>query len=315
MAKGAVHLDSLCKARNVVFDKTGTLTQGKFSIVSIENAGGIREEELLRTAMLAEMESNHPLAKAIVAGGRERGLAVDTTRAEYREIAGKGMEVHAGDQKILAGNRQLLESRGINPSPAGSESHSSVYIACNERYMGRILVGDTIKEGAAEAVKALTSLGIKKTLMFSGDDKQSAKKTAAQLGISEVEAELLPEDKLAKLDTLTKEGTTIFVGDGINDAPVLARSDVGIAMGSGADAAVEAADVIIMTDDPRRVPEAIERARKTRRIVISNVAFSLGAKGLFIGLAVFGMANMWIALIADVGVALAAILNSTKALR
>jgi Cd2+/Zn2+-exporting ATPase len=192
---------------------------------------------------------------------------------------------------------------------------TAVYIAQDGAYYGRILIGDTIKEGAEEAVQRLKNLGIAETVMFTGDAQGPAQTVASQLGIGAVEAELLPEDKLSRVEKLTQTGTTVFVGDGINDAPVLARSDVGIAMGSGADAAVEAADVIIMTDDPRRVPEAIERSRKTRRIVLGNVVFALGAKGVFITLAILGLANMWLALIADVGVALAAILNSTRALR
>ena len=314
MVKGAVHLDTLQRARNVAFDKTGTLTQGNFSVAALETAAGIDAQKLMETAVLAEKESNHPLAAAILEDGRSRGIEA-AEGGSYRETAGKGVELNYGGETILAGNRGLLESHGVPVPAAASENRSAVYVARAGSYYGRILIGDTLKEGACEAVKSLGALGIERTVMFTGDARGAALDTARQLGIDSVEAELLPEDKLASMEKLTRTGTTVFVGDGINDAPVLARSDVGIAMGSGADAAVEAADVIIMTGDPRRVPEAISRARRTRRIILGNVAFALGAKGVFISLAVLGLANMWIALIADVGVAVAAILNSTRALR
>jgi Cd2+/Zn2+-exporting ATPase len=329
MVKGAVHLGVLRKAKYVAFDKTGTLTQGKFAITALEPAEGISGERLLETAVAAERESNHPIAEAIRAEGEARGIAAPPLSGEgagpYREIAGRGLELQYGPAPageggapalILAGNRDLLESRGIPiTGEPGETADTAVYVARDGRYYGRILIGDTLKEGAAEAVRQLRDLGLTGTVMFTGDARAPAQAAASRLGIDTVAAELLPQDKLAEVEKLTRRGTTIFVGDGINDAPVLARSDVGIAMGSGADAAVEAADVIIMTGDPRRVPEAIRRARKIRRIVLGNVALALGAKGIFISLAVLGLANMWIALIADVGVALAAILNSTRALR
>jgi Cd2+/Zn2+-exporting ATPase len=314
MVKGAVHLDTLQRARNVAFDKTGTLTRGDFSVVSVETAGGIDERALMEAAVLAEKESNHPIAAAILKDGRSRGIRAAEGGA-YRETAGRGVELNYGGETILAGNRGLLESQGVAVPLSASADHTAVYVARNGKYYGRIIIGDTLREGAPEAVRNLEALGIEKTVMFTGDARGAALDTARQLGIRSVEAELLPEDKLAAMEKLTRTGTTVFVGDGINDAPVLARSDVGIAMGSGADAAVEAADVIIMTSDPRRVPEAISQARRTRRIITGNVVFALGAKGVFITLAVLGLANMWIALIADVGVAVAAILNSASALR
>jgi Cd2+/Zn2+-exporting ATPase len=329
MVKGAVHLGVLRKAKYVAFDKTGTLTQGKFAITALEPTEGISGDSLLETAVTAERESNHPIAEAIRAEGKARGitapLLAGKNAVSYRETAGRGLELQYGPDRtgdggapalILAGNRAFLESRGIPITGEGGESvDTAVYVARDGRYYGRILIGDTLKEGAAEAVAQLRDLGVTGTVMFTGDARAPAQAAASRLGIATVAAELLPQDKLAEVEKLTRRGTTIFVGDGINDAPVLARSDVGIAMGSGADAAVEAADVIIMTGDPRRVPEAIRRARKIRRIVLGNVALALGAKGIFISLAVLGLANMWIALIADVGVALAAILNSTRALR
>jgi Cd2+/Zn2+-exporting ATPase len=320
MVKGAIHLDTLYKTKYVAFDKTGTLTQGKFSIAALENVPGITEKELLETAVLAEQESNHPIAEALRKGAEDRGIKTSgEAGTSYREIAGRGLELTittGSGETILAGNRTLLESSGVLlPTVTQTGGYTPVYIARNGRYYGRILVGDTLKEGAAEAVEALKAQGIQETVMFTGDERAAAETAAALIGIRSVDAELLPEDKLREVEKLTRRGLTAFVGDGINDAPVLARSDVGIAMGSGADVALDAADVIIMTDDPRRVPEAIQRARKTRHIVMGNVLFALGAKGIFITLAACGLANMWIALIADVGVALAAILNSARALR
>ncbi|GHV71588.1 hypothetical protein AGMMS49928_24060 [Spirochaetia bacterium] len=322
MVKGAAHLDSLGKTRNVAFDKTGTLTRGEFSIAALEPAPGITEKDLLETAILAEAESNHPIAQALRKGGIERGLAAagKSLPENYREIAGQGLEISAGGQNILAGNRKLLESRGV-PLPAATNSTAqiltAVYIARDGFCLGRILIGDSLREGAADAVNELKSLGIKNTVIFTGDTRGAAMEAAGRLGLSgdSVAAELLPQDKLSELEKLTQTGTTVFVGDGINDAPVLARADVGIAMGSGSDAAVEAADIIIMTCDPRRVPESINRARRTRVIIVENVVFALAAKGVFISLAVLGMANMWIAIAADVGVALAAIINATRALK
>jgi len=324
MVKGSVHLDSLYRAKNVAFDKTGTLTKGKFSIAALEPAPGISGQLLLETAALAERESNHPIARAILEYVEivERGIRNAEYKTEafsVREIAGQGLEVLAGGEMILAGTRRFLVSRGVSPNETGAageetEAATPVYIARNARYLGCILVGDTLKEGAVEAVNRLREMGIRNT-MFTGDTRSSALGIASRLGISSVEAELLPEDKLRALEKLTRSGATIFVGDGINDAPVLTRAHVGIAMGSGADVAVEAADVIVMTGDPRRIPEAIERARKIHRIVMGNVVFALTAKGFFIVLAGMGLANMWMALIADVGVALLAILNSARALR
>jgi Cd2+/Zn2+-exporting ATPase len=320
MVKGAVHLDSLYRTKYVAFDKTGTLTKGDFSVVALEPAPEIEEKDLLETALWIESESNHPIARAIKSYSESRHTATVDSGVSVlrREIAGQGLELAAGEDNFLAGSRRLLESRGVTvPQTSSSveDVYTTVYTARNGQYLGRILIGDTLKEGAAQAVRELKNMGIRNTVMLTGDNRGAALETAAKLGIVSVEAELLPEDKLAQVEKLTQTGTTVFVGDGINDAPVLARSHVGIAMGSGTDAAVEAADVIIMTDDPRRVPEAIERARRTHRIIMQNVVFALAAKGVFIALAGMGIANMWLALIADVGVALVAILNSARALR
>ncbi len=317
MVKGAVHLDSLKKTVNVVFDKTGTLTTGKFSVHTIETASGIAEKFLLETAVHAERESNHPIARAIRDyAENQNAYPARDSYVTYKEYAGRGIKADLNDgASILAGNdKLLLEQNVVMPLLEPSTAASIVYIARNNCYLGRILIGDAIKEGAVEAIDTLKNLGIKKIVMLTGDRAEIAKETASILNIDTVKAELLPEDKLSNIDELCKQGTTIFVGDGINDAPVLARADVGIAMGSGADAAVETANIIIMTDDPRRVPEAIERSRKTFRIIMQNVIFALIFKAAFIILATLGMANMWMALIADVGVALIAVLNASRVL-
>ncbi|MDR3276444.1 MAG: cadmium-translocating P-type ATPase [Treponema sp.] len=337
MVKGAASLDTLRKARFVAFDKTGTLTQGTFEVTALEPAPGTDPRQLLETAALAEAESNHPIATAIRRHAAEQGAVPGATAPSAtapsatapsatapgaigrREIAGMGLEVRLpGDFCILAGSGRFLESQGVHIPPslsfASHAADSAVYVAQDGRYLGRVLIGDTDREGAAEAVRRIKELGVEETLMLSGDAQGPVRAAARRLGISTVKAELLPGDKLAEVEALTSRGTTVFVGDGINDAPVLARADVGIAMGSGADVAVEAADIIIMTGDPRRVPEAIEGARRIRRIVIGNTVLALVAKAIFIVLAVLGLANMWLALFADVGVALLAILNSARAL-
>ena len=326
MVKGAIHLDSLRRAKYLAFDKTGTLTKGKFSVAALEPAPGVSEETLLKTAAFAEQHSNHPIAAAIreFSGKANEGsgffsgsIDKEKTPLGVSETAGMGIEVIFAESRILAGNWRFLKSQGVTvnePDTTKDEAFTAVYVANNNSYLGRILIGDTPKDSAAETISRLKEMGIQ-TSMFSGDTKHSAAEVASQLGINHVKAELLPEDKLKEIEKLARLGTTVFVGDGINDAPVLARAHTGIAMGSGADVAVEAADVIVMTDEPLRIPETIERARKTHRIITGNVLFALGAKGVFIALASLGIANMWIALIADVGVALVAILNSTRAFR
>ncbi|MDR0644324.1 MAG: heavy metal translocating P-type ATPase [Treponema sp.] len=309
MVKGAMHLDSLSRAQFVAFDKTGTLTKGVFSLVRIEPANGLDKLSLLEIAARAESESNHAVAKAVRQAAEENGI-LKKEKVQIRELAGLGIETEDG---VLVGNRKLLADRGISadmpPTP-----YTAVYVARNGLCCGRILIGDVVKEKSADAVVALRRLGVSKTLMFTGDTRDGALSIAENLGIDEVEAELLPSDKVSALEKWTARGVTVFVGDGINDAPVLARADVGVVMGSGADVAVEAADVVIMTNDPDRVPEAIKHSRKVRTLITENVVFALGAKALFITMAVFGVANMWLALFADVGVCLIAVLNSSRAL-
>jgi Cd2+/Zn2+-exporting ATPase len=311
MVKGAVHLDSLARAQFVAFDKTGTLTRGEFSVVKIEPTDDCDELSLLRLAARAESESNHPIAKAVKqAAGKSGVLGEGGEKIGVHELAGLGVEMEDG---VLVGNRKLLSERGVVVS-APRTIYTAVYVAKGGVYCGRILIGDAVKEKSADAVSALRRLGVTKTLMLTGDTREGALAVAEELGIDEVEAELLPVDKVSTVEKWARRGVTIFVGDGVNDAPVLARADVGVVMGSGADAAVEAADVVIMTNEPERVPEAIYRSRKIRALIIENVVFALVAKALFITLAVFGIANMWLAIFADVGVCLIAILNSSRAL-
>ncbi|GHU23879.1 hypothetical protein FACS1894164_09220 [Spirochaetia bacterium] len=310
IVKGASHLDSLAKAQYVAFDKTGTLTEGCFSVTGVEPAEGIDAASLLETAALAEWESNHPIAQAIRAAATISGSTV----GERREIAGQGIELHFGTEVILAGNHRFLDRYAIT-MPQTEDSGTVVYVARNGHYNGKISVGDTLKAGAPESIRRLESLGISETVMLSGDSNASASAVAAQLGIRFVKAELLPADKIVETETLTNRGVTVFVGDGINDAPVLARADVGIAMGGGADVAIESADLIVHSGDPRLVPEAIACSRRIRHVIIENVIFALSFKGVCIVLAAFGIASMWLALLADVGVALIAILNASRLLK
>jgi Cd2+/Zn2+-exporting ATPase len=327
LVKGATHLDALAAARRVVFDKTGTLTEGRFSLLALRPAPGVESDRLLRIAAAAEAESNHPVATAIVAAARD-GLGSSGDRATangapplpvgtaFREIAGRGIQATVDGQAILVGNERLLSDEGITVPAAVEDAATGAHVAADGVYLGHIAVGDAIKPTSAAAVERLAALGVRETIMLTGDAPAAAAAVAEKLGLTSYHAGLLPEDKLQRLEAFSSlEGRTLFVGDGINDAPVLARADVGIAMGSGADAAVEAADVVIMTDDPMRVSEAIERSRRTRRIVMQNVVFALAFKGVFLALGAAGLANMWEAVIADVGVALVAVLNSTRALK
>ncbi len=324
MVKGATFLDALAKARRVAFDKTGTLTEGSFAVLSVDAAPGVGADRLLAAAASAEAHSNHPLARALKAAALDQGLSLSEP-ASFKEMAGKGVEAVVDGRIVLVGGARLLAENGVALDGAASVSAdsegagASVLAAENGVYLGRVLVGDRLKQGSAEAVRSLRALGVRDVALVSGDAAGPARAIGRQLEIDDVHAELLPEGKLALVEGWVREasaeGPTIFVGDGINDAPVLARADVGLAMGSGADAALEAADIIVMTDDPRRVPEAIERARRTRRIVAENVVFALGFKAVFLALGAVGLATMWEAVIADVGVALIAVLNATRALK
>ena len=329
LVKGGNYLEALNSADTVVFDKTGTLTKGKFAVTDILPANGFTPEELLRLAAHAESASTHPIAASIRAAYGKELLPV----AQVQEIAGHGVRVLFEGRTILAGNSRLLE--GIDHPPA--EAHGTgVHIAVQGVYAGSLVIADSLKDDSEYAIEALKSLGIKRVVMLTGDNRAAAERIGAELGLDRVYAELLPHQKVEKLEELdadmraiprsgpagaqqrgkSKKGKLIFVGDGINDAPVLARADIGIAMGGvGSDAAIEAADVVLMTDEPGKVATAIRIARKTRRIVVQNVAFALGTKAVILVLGAAGIATMWEAVFGDVGVALLATLNASRAMK
>jgi len=319
LIKGASVLDALADAKTVVFDKTGTLTDGSFSVRELVPANGFSDEDLLGGAVAAGTHSNHPLAVAIRAAWAGTGKprpACD--EGGFSEIAGHGTVALVGGSEVLAGGDRLLHLKGV-PHDCRPATGTEIHVAIAGQYAGRIGVGDALKADGRSALAGLRALGIRRVAMLTGDSAASAHRVAAEAGITEVHHGLLPEGKLDRLEAILGEeqgrGSVIFVGDGVNDAPVLARADAGIAMGGGSDAAVESADVVLMSGEPSRVVEAIERAKRTRRIVAQNIVFALGIKLAFLGLGALGMAAMWEAVIADVGVALIAVLNSTRALR
>ena len=316
LVKGSNYLEAMAKLSTLVFDKTGTLTKGEFKVSAVRPALGT-QAELLELAALGEGYSNHPIAASIrEAWGREPEL--DRIQA-VQEIAGQGVLAILDGQELLLGSARLLRERGVDFSPS-SEEGTLVYAALGGQYRGLLVISDSLKEGAGEALRAVKAAGVSRTVMLSGDRRQAAEAVARSLGLDSVEAELLPQDKVLALEELLKAqspGNTLgYVGDGLNDAPVLSRADVGIAMGSlGSDAAIEAADVVIMDDDLRKLPAAIRIARKTLRIVKQNIVFALAVKLVILVLGALGLANMWLAVFGDVGVSVIAILNSMRTLR
>jgi len=312
LIKGANYLETLARLDTVVFDKTGTLTRGEFSVTKISPAVGT-EEELLALAALAESGSNHPIARSIAAAW---GKEVDRERiGGVEEIAGQGMAVTADGKRIHAGNQRLMASLNL-AVPQVEESGTVVHVAADGVYQGYLLIEDEVKPTSAQAVKELKEEGVQRLVMLTGDRKAAAERIAAAIGMTETHAELLPDDKVTHLESLLGSGKVAFVGDGINDAPVLRRADVGIAMGGmGSDAAIEAADVVLMDDDPAKLPRAIRHARRTMSIVRQNIAFALGVKILVMLLGAMGIANMWMAVFADVGVAMLAVLNAMRAMK
>ena len=316
LVKGSNYLEALSKLSTLVFDKTGTLTKGEFKVSALWPAVGT-QEELLELAALGESYSNHPIAASVrEAYGREPALR----RVQAaREVAGQGVLAELDGQELLVGSARLLQERGVDFTPS-QEAGTLVYVALGGLYRGVIVISDGLKEGAAEALAGVKKAGVGKTVMLSGDRRQAAETVAKTLGLDGVEAELLPQDKVNALEKLlaaqTPGRTLGYVGDGLNDAPVLTRADVGIAMGSlGSDAAIEAADVVIMDDDLRRLPTAIRIARKTLGIVKQNIVFALSVKFIILILGALGIANMWLAVFGDVGVSVIAILNSMRTLR
>ncbi len=312
LIKGANYLEALTGVREVVFDKTGTLTKGEFAVKKVFAADGVSEEEVLESAAGAELNSSHPIAKSVLAAyGKEAQELKD-----YREEAGYGVRAaDENEQEILAGNAKLMRRAGIGFAEV-SEPGTVLYVARGKKFLGSILIADQVKQDARATAQALHGMGVG-TAMLTGDAKRIGEAVAADIGIDEVYTELLPQDKVEALETIRQaKGSTAFVGDGINDAPVLARSDVGIAMGgAGSDAAIEAADVVLMTDEPSKVADSIRLSRKTRRIVWQNIIFALAVKAAFMVLGVTGIADMWWAVFADVGVTLIAVLNALRAMK
>jgi Cd2+/Zn2+-exporting ATPase len=317
LVKGASFLDALIGVKTVVFDKTGTLTKGEFKVSQIVPDNGFQPDELLRLAAAAEARSNHPIAQSIQeAYGPE---PVPASVEDYREVPGYGVSAVVDGRTVLAGNDRMLHQHGVKHGVCRVDG-TVVHLVVDGRYAGYILIADEIKADAREAVSSLKRLGVEKVVMLTGDCPEAAGYVAGQLGIDAYLADLLPEDKVRAIEEMQAKshngGRIAAVGDGINDAPVIARADVGVAMGAlGADAAIETADVVIMTDTPSKLAQAIEVARKTRRIVWQNIFLALGIKGAFIALGAIGMATMWEAVFADMGVALLAILNATRAMR
>lgn len=317
LVKGGNYLEALNSVEMVVFDKTGTLTKGIFKVTEIKPENNISKEELMNLAAYAENYSNHPIAASILKA-YDKEISKDKIK-DYKEISGHGVKVLLDEKEVLAGNYKLMNEENI-PYKQVETIGTVVHVAVDKKYAGYIVISDEVKEDSAKAIKALKNIGIKKSIMLTGDNKTVGIKIAEELGLDEVHAELLPDQKVEKLEALFKEksnkGKIVFVGDGINDAPVLARADIGIAMGGvGSDAAIEAADVVIMTDEPSKIATAIKIAKKTRSIVMQNIVFALGVKLVILVLVAAGMGTMWEAVFGDVGVALIAVLNAMRAMK
>ena len=316
LVKGSNFLETAAELKTLVFDKTGTLTRGEFRVVGIHPAEGCSEEELLAMAAHGESLSSHPIAQSIL---QAYGGEIDRARlGEMHEAAGHGLEGMLDGRELLLGNEKLLKSKDID-FPAVKEHGTVVYAAHGGSYVGHIIIADVVKPGAAAALRQLREVGIEKLVMLTGDRKDAAEAIAAEVGVDTVYHDLLPADKVEKVEALLaaeKNGEKVgFVGDGINDAPVLMRADVGIAMGSlGSDAAIEAADLVIMDDELSKIADIIRISRKTVRIVRQNVAFALAVKAAVLILGIFGLANMWEAVFGDVGVTVLAVLNAMRAL-
>lgn len=317
LVKGGNYLEALNNAEIVVFDKTGTLTKGVFKVTEIKPVNNFSSKELIKLAAFAESYSSHPIATSILMAYDDD---IDKDKIDtYDELSGYGIKAKANGKEILAGNYKLMDKENINYENVDTIG-TVVHVAVDRLYAGYIVISDEVKEDSLEAVKDLKAIGIKKTVMLTGDNKIVGTEIAKVLNVDEAYTELLPDQKVEKLELLDKvkstKGKLIFVGDGINDAPVLARADIGIAMGGvGSDAAIEAADVVIMTDEPSKIVKAIKIARKTKTIVMQNIIFALGIKLILLALIALGLGTMWEAVFGDVGVALLAVLNSMRALK
>ncbi len=315
LVKGSNYLETLSQTRMVVFDKTGTLTQGVFEVNGIHHSE-MENEKLLEYAALAESASSHPISKSLQ---RAYGRELDRSRAaDIQELSGKGVMARVDGMPVAAGNAKLMEYLGV-PYISCHQAGTIIHIAVDGKYAGHIVISDRVKPHAKEAIVALKKAGIHKTVMLTGDANAVAEQVARELGVDEVHSELLPADKVAKVEELMQQkpekAKLAFVGDGINDAPVLSRADIGIAMGAmGSDAAIEAADVVLMDDDPLKISKAIRISRKCLRIVYQNIVFAIGVKLICLALGAVGIANMWLAIFADVGVMILAVLNAIRAL-
>lgn len=315
LVKGSSYLEALSEAKYVVFDKTGTMTQGVFEVNGVyENT--ISKEELIELAACAESYSTHPISKSLQ---KAYGKDIDKDRiSDVQEISGHGVIACVDGKSVAAGNEKLMKKIGADYKPC-NQIGTVVHVAVDNQYAGQILISDIIKPHAKEAIEALKKVGVKKTVMLTGDSKAVADSVARELGVDEVFSELLPSDKVTKVEELlekkSKKEKLAFVGDGINDAPVLSRADIGIAMGAlGSDAAIEAADIVLMDDDPLKISKAVKISRKCLRIVYQNIVFAIGIKLICLLLGAIGIANMWFAIFADVGVMIIAVLNAIRAL-
>jgi Cd2+/Zn2+-exporting ATPase len=315
LVKGSNYLEALAETEIVVFDKTGTLTKGVFNVQEI-HPEGVSKEELLELTAYVESYSNHPISLSLK---RAYGKEIDNGRiSEVEEISGHGVIATVDGKKVMAGNIKLMKMMDI-PYFNGELIGTAVHVAVNNKYIGYIVIADEVKEDSAQAIKELKAANIKQTVMLTGDNKSVGSKVAKELGLDKVYAELLPADKVEKLEELfsqkSNKGKLAFVGDGINDAPVLARADIGIAMGGlGSDAAIEAADIVIMTDEPSKVATAMKISKKTLKIAHQNIVFAIGIKIIVLILSAFGITTMWAAIFADVGVTIIAVLNAFRAL-
>ncbi|OBR90329.1 cadmium, zinc and cobalt-transporting ATPase [Clostridium ragsdalei P11] len=317
LVKGGNYLEALNSIDTVVFDKTGTLTKGIFKVTQVKAFNDFTDEDVLKYAAFVESYSNHPIALSIV---KQYNQNIDRNLIkDYAEISGEGIKAAVDGREIIAGNSRLMEKEKINYDMSEVVG-TVIHVALDKIYMGYIVISDEVKEDSKDAIKMLKDMGIRKTVMLTGDNKKIGEAIGYKLGLDEVHAQLLPDQKVEKLNDIIAEKSSnrkmIFVGDGINDAPVLARADVGIAMGGiGSDAAIEAADVVIMTDEPSKIVTAIKIAKRTKKIVSQNIVFALGVKLVILVLGAVGIANMWEAVFGDVGVALIAVLNSMRAMK
>ena len=317
LVKGSNYLEAMAKTEIVVFDKTGTLTRGTFSVTDIQPSGGMSSEALLDLTAHAESNSSHPISLSLQ---KAYGKVIDPQRVgNIEEMAGHGVKAQVDGKSVLAGNAKLMEQAGISCTKSDAVG-TVVHVAVDGVYEGYLVISDKIKPDSAQAIMELKRSGIRKTVMLTGDNRAAAELVAKQLQLDSVYAELLPVDKVERMEELLKEksskGKLVFVGDGINDAPVLARADIGVAMGGlGSDAAIEAADIVIMTDEPSKLATVMRIAKKTLAIVTQNIVFAMGVKIITLVLGACGIANLWIAVFADVGVAILATLNSIRALR